>query len=188
MNKYVICYSSLETGDIIFLDNYSSLTEAQQRLTPVIKNYMADEESDTEFRIFDKKDFDFDTILQDDNFTKGVVYRIKINNAKVYKKTEEYECTSVVGYVKPVNAIKLIGKISIMELYINGVSASMGGKIPPPPRRAPKQSLGYMAELGNAIKTGVRLKPVRARRTDKIPTCMAEVGEEIIKFIDEMTE
>lgn len=178
MNTYFTCYSSLESGDIIFLDNYPSLTEAQKRMKSAIKNHMADEEPNTAFKILDKIDFDLDVITNDEEFPEGIVYRVKKLDAKVYEKKVYYEPTTVVGYLKPVTRMNLIGKVSIKELYINGISSN--GTAPCAPRKAPpKQAIGFMSELGDVLKSGVQLKSVRKRSSGRV-----RGQDDIINFID----
>jgi hypothetical protein len=184
MNTYIICYSSLETGDVIFLDTYPSVTEARQRLRAAIKNYMADEEPDAPFEIFDKKDCDFDAILNDESFPEGIVYRIKSHSAKVYEKKVEYEETAVVGYLRPYESLTHIGKISIIELYVDGVRGAGGSShiAPPPRKRPPKQTVSFMAELGEKLQSGVKLNSTKRSSKPKIN----DVIEDISTFIERM--
>jgi hypothetical protein len=126
---------------------------------------MADEQPDVECLILDKKDFDEESILNDESFEEGVVYRLKSFSAKVYQKCVEYQETSVVGYLKPVDVLKYIGKISIKELFLNRGTGGGAPSAPPPRHRPPKQAVSFMAELGNVLQAGVQLKSVRRRST-----------------------
>ena len=162
MNTYYTCYSSLESGDITFLDNYTSLNEAQKRLKSAIKNHMADEKPNVIFKILDKKDFDSDAITNDESFPEGIVYRVKNMGADVYEKKIRYEQTTVVGYLRPVTFMSLVGKVAIKELFVH--NGSSGATLRAPPVKPPTQSVNFMAELGDILKAGVQLKSVKQRR------------------------
>lgn len=178
MNTYYTCYSSLESGDITFLDNYPSLNEAQKRLKSVIKNHMADEKPNVCFKIFDKKDFNIETIMNDEAFPEGIVYRVKSMGADVYEKKINYEPTTVVGYLKPVTVVKQVAKVSIKELYVGNSSTGATLRVPPV-KQPPAQSVNFMSELSDILKAGVRLKSVKQRRLNfhkvKVPDDIANL-------------
>lgn len=179
MNTYYTCYSSLESGDITFLENYPSLNEAQRRLKSVIKNHMADEKPNVCFKIFDKKDFNIETVMNDEEFPEGIVYRVKNMGADVYEKKIRYEPTTVVGYLKPVTVVKPVAKVSIKELYVS--NSSNGATLRAPVAQPPKQSVNFMAELGDILKAGVQLKSVKQRRLKPLK---AKIPDDVASFIN----
>ena len=137
--------------------------------------------------ILDKKECDFTAILMDESFPEGTVFRLKSSSAKVYSKTVEYEETTVVGYLKPVETLTFIGKVSIKELYVEGVSSGRGTQIAPPPRKKPpRQTVSFMAELGSVLKSGVKLKDTnkRAKEDASLENIMINISD----FVDEMSK
>lgn len=179
MNTYYTCYSSLESGDITFLDNYPSLNEAQKRLKSVIKNHMVDEKPNVCFKIFDKKDFNIETIMNDEEFPEGIVYRVKSMGADVHEKKINYEPTTVVGYLKPVTVVKQVAKVSIKELYVG--NSSTGATLRAPVAQPTKQSVNFMSELGDILKAGVRLKSVKQRH---LKPCKVQIPDDVASFIN----
>ena len=94
------------------------------------------------------------------------------------RKKVSYKPTTVVGYLRPVTNVKLIAKVAIKELTLNSGSNSVALRAPPAP---PKQSVNFMAELGDILKSGVQLKSVKQRRLNLRKT---RVPDDVASFIN----